>query len=44
LHAIIVRKAMHGQIAAARRMAVATRNTSDFACTGITLINPWEEK
>ena len=35
---------MDAQIAAiarARGMAIATRDTSDFADTGVTIINPW---
>jgi predicted nucleic acid-binding protein len=33
--------AMIAAIAASRGMAVATRNTSDFAGMGVELINPW---
>jgi toxin FitB len=34
--------AMIAAVAASRGMAVATRNTSDFAGMGIELINPWD--
>jgi len=34
--------AMIAAVAASRGMAVATRNTSDFAGMGIQLINPWD--
>jgi toxin FitB len=34
--------AMIAAVAASRRMAVATRNTGDFAGMGVELINPWE--
>jgi toxin FitB len=33
--------AMIAAVAASRGMAVATRNTSDFADMGVELINPW---
>lgn len=34
--------AMIAAVAASRGMAVATRNTSDFAGMGVELINPWD--
>jgi toxin FitB len=34
--------AMIAAVAASRGMAVATRNTSDFADMGVELINPWD--
>jgi predicted nucleic acid-binding protein len=34
--------AMIAAVAASRRMAIATRNTSDFAHMGVELINPWD--
>jgi toxin FitB len=34
--------AMIAAVAASRGMAVATRNTSDFAGMGVQLINPWD--
>ncbi|MGH3276889.1 MAG: type II toxin-antitoxin system VapC family toxin [Streptosporangiaceae bacterium] len=34
--------AMIAAVAASRGMAVATRNTSDFAGMGVHLINPWD--
>ena len=34
--------AMIAAIAASRGMAIATRNTSDFAGMGVELINPWD--
>lgn len=34
--------AMIAAVAASRGMAIATRNTSDFAGMGVELINPWD--
>lgn len=34
--------AMIAAVAASRGMAVATRNTSDFAGMGVEVINPWD--
>jgi toxin FitB len=34
--------AMIAAVAASRGMAVATRNTSDYAGMGVQLINPWD--
>jgi toxin FitB len=34
--------AMIAAVAASRHMAVATRNTGDFAGMGVALINPWD--
>jgi predicted nucleic acid-binding protein len=36
------RDALIAATAIVRGMAVATRNTADFAPTGVSLINPWE--
>ncbi|OUO94089.1 type II toxin-antitoxin system VapC family toxin [Cloacibacillus sp. An23] len=35
------RDALIAATALTHRMAVVTRNTADFAATGVTLINPW---
>ncbi len=38
---IAMADAMIGAIARSRGMRVATRNTGDFAGTGVELVNPW---